>query len=194
MVSHAHRFYAITGPEGAGKSTLLQALAGRGQRVVTESTRDVWRYQVRIGGPNVVFLGGTLTQKLTYFEMALALDMRMYDDATCGHGPVFFDRAMPDLAVFMDYFHVPMPAHIHKAISEHRYNPLVFLAPFWADIYTHDPERLSTPEEAASQESICREAYARYGYRTIDLPLATPEERADFVLDFVRKDQLQWQC
>ncbi len=141
MPSPSTRFFVITGPEGAGKTTLIQTLAGRGLRVVPESTRDVWRYQARIGGPNVVFLGGTPEQKRSYFEMALTLDMRMYDDALQTQGPVFFDRAMPDLAVFMDFFQVPMPAHIHRAIGEHRYHTLVFLAPFWPEIYVHDPER-----------------------------------------------------
>ena len=185
MANPCKHFFAITGPEGAGKTTLITELARRGLAIVPESTRDVWRYQVRIGGPNVVFLGGTAEQKHTYFEMALALDMRMHDDATPLPGPVFFDRAMPDLAVFMDFFNVPMLEHIHRAISTHRYNPVVFLAPFWPEIYTHDPERLSSPEEAASQEQICRNAYARYGYELVTLPLASPQERANFVQEYV---------
>ena len=181
------KFFAITGPEGAGKTTLIAELSKRGLATVPESTRDVWRYQARIGGPNVVFLGGTAEQKRAYFEMALALDMRMHDDAAHLSGPVFFDRAMPDLAVFMDFFTVPMPEHIHRGITMHRYNPVTFLAPFWPEIYAHDPERLSSPEEAASQEQICRDAYARYGYEVVTLPLASPEERADFVQQFVAR-------
>ena len=187
MPPACNHFYAITGPEGAGKTTLVEALSRQGLAVVPESTRDVWRYQVRIGGPNVVFLGGTMEQKHTYFEMSLALDMRMHDDAALLPGPVFFDRAMPDIAVFMDFFAVPMLPHIHRAISTHRYNPVVFLAPFWPEIYTHDPERLSTPEEAAAQEQICRDAYARYGYTTVTLPLVSPEERVDFILEYIGK-------
>jgi len=190
MPYDGERFYIISGPEGAGKTTLTHTLARRGMATMVESTREVWRYQDRIGGPYLPFSGGTQLQKQTYFEMSLALDMRTYEEALAmTQGPVIFDRGMPDIAVFLKFCGLPVPAHVDRAIICHRYNSTVFMAPFWPEIYEQDSERTSTPEEAAAQEELCRGVYEYFGYKTVMLPKAAPEERADFVIKHIKLDQ-----
>ena len=104
------------------------------------------------------------------------------------NGPIVFDRAIIDIIIFLKCSGLAIPDHIDRAARLHPYNPTVFLAPFWPAIYTQDPERISSPEEAEAQESICREVYEAYGYRLLTLPLAEPEERADLVLKHIGLD------
>lgn len=190
-VMRNERFFIITGPEGAGKTTLVGRLAGRGVSTVIESTRDVWIYQESIGGRCLPFSPErTYWQKMAYFEMALAFDMRSYTEAgSLPAGPVIFDRGIPDIIVFLEYSKLPVQTHVKKAAEIYRYNPVVFLAPFWQDIYETDPQRTSTPFEAASQQALCERTYSLLGYDVITLPLVSVDERADFILEHIRPDQ-----
>ncbi|UQZ90416.1 ATPase [Deltaproteobacteria bacterium Smac51] len=189
-IKDSDRFFVITGPEGAGKTTLTQALERAGFDTVIESTREVWRYQERIGGRYIAFSGGSQLDEMIYFELSLAFDIRSYDQAAAKTGgPVIFDRGMLDIIIFMRHLNLPVPDHIIKAVRLHPYNRTVFMAPFRADIYTQDPERVSTAEEAAAQEPLFKEIYAEFGYELLYLPTATVEERVRFVAEHVRLDQ-----
>jgi predicted ATPase len=96
---------------------------------------------------------------------------------------VILDRGVPDVVGFLRMAGLPVPAHIDAAARVHRYNARVFLAPFWEEIYAHDPERRQAPELARAAEAAMRETYTGYGYLPIELPRVPVEERVAFVLD-----------
>ena len=95
--------------------------------------------------------------------------------------PVVLDRGVPDVVGFLRASGLPVPAHIDAAARTRRYNPRVFLAPYWEEIYTRDPERRQSPDLAQATEAVMRDTYAGYGYRLVELPRATVEKRVDFV-------------
>lgn len=97
-------------------------------------------------------------------------------------GQVVLDRGVPDVAGFLRVSGLPVPAHIDAAARSRRYNRRVFLAPFWAEIYAHDPERRQPASLARATEAVMRETYAGYGYDLVELPRATVAERVAFVL------------
>lgn len=71
----------------------------------------------------------------------LGWEMRSHYMAQDQQGPVFFDRGVPDVIAYLRLMEWRVPAHVMKAASVFRYNPLVFIAPHWPRIFTTDSER-----------------------------------------------------
>ncbi|MDC9590388.1 AAA family ATPase [Xenorhabdus sp. XENO-10] len=69
-----------------------------------------------------------------------------------------------------------------KAIGLFRYTNTVFIAPPWREIFKQDSERKQAFREAELTYHTMATTYRHHGYRLIELPLSTAEERAEFVL------------
>ena len=76
---------------------------------------------------------------------------------------------------------------IRQSCDEYRYAPLVFLAPPWREIYETDTERKQDFAEAERTCEMLAMVYRECGYQLVELPRATPNERADFILDRLRR-------
>ena len=163
----------LTGGPGGGKTTLLEALARLGYAVTTEAGRALIRAGVPASDP------------VAFAEALLSFETRSYAWALTQPGLVFFDRGMPDLAATWARMGRPVPPNVESAIASCRYAPTVLVAPPWREIYVHDDERTHSWETAVATYEAMVEAYTRYGYDLVPLPLATVEERVAFVLEVV---------
>jgi len=94
---------------------------------------------------------------------------------------VVLDRGVPDVIGFLRVSGLATPPAVDRAARTCRYNRRVFIAPFWADIFTADAERKQTPEEARATFAVMVETYRDYGYHPVELPRATVAERVAFV-------------
>ncbi len=176
------QLFVVTGGPGSGKSSLIAALTHRGLRSVPEAGRAIIRDQVRIGGRAVPWADRT-----AYAELMLAWEMRSYHEAMMMPGPVVMDRAIPDIVGYLAICGLPVPAHVEAAVRLHPYNRHVFLAPYWAEIFTQDAERRQDRQEAEATGKAMAQTYARLGYRIVELPLTTIEARAGFVIEQLHK-------
>ena len=68
-------------------------------------------------------------------------------------------------------------------IENYRYNPKVFFLFPWAEIYHVDDERKQDWEEAIHSAERNAAVYRRYNYHLIEVPKASPQVRADFILE-----------
>ena len=175
------RFFILTGGPGSGKSTLIAALAARGIRTMPESGRAIIQDQVAISG-NALPWG----DRGAFAELMLSWEMRSYREALMGDGPVVFDRGVPDVLGYLRLCGLAVPAHIERAAQVFRYHRRVFIAPPWAEIFGKDAERKQSFEEAQATYAALADTYMRLKYELIALPLASVEERADFVLGEIR--------
>ncbi len=177
-----HRLHVLTGGPGSGKSTLIAALAGAGVATSAEVGRQVIREQLAAGGDalpwadELAFAEAMWPREVAAQQSALAV-------ALATGQPVVLDRGAPDVVGFLRVSGLPVPSHIDAAARDTRYNPRIFLAPFWAEIYGHDAERKQSPDVAAATEAVMRATYADYGYTLVELPRAPVAERVAFVLD-----------
>lgn len=175
---NTRNLFVITGGPGAGKTTLAEHLQKAGFTTAPEAGRAIIRAQSAIGGNALPDKDPAL-----YAELMLGWELRSHLSSLQEHGPVFFDRGIPDVLGYLRLIALPTPPHILRAAELFRYNTIVFIAPFWPDIYAHDRERTQSPAEARrTYEAMC-EVYTELGYRLEALPCASVQERLDFVLE-----------
>lgn len=171
------RFVVITGCSGGGKSTLLAELARRGFTVVPEAGRQIVREQDWTGGDALPW-----TAPARFAELAVSRCVQGLISVAREPGPVFFDRCPVDQLAGLVRQGLPIPPTIAGAVARCRYNSLVFVAPPWPEIFGTDAERRHGLDEALAEYGPLRAAYARLGYRLVDLPKTDVAARADFVL------------
>jgi predicted ATPase len=172
-----NNYFVLTGAFGSGKSTLLERLRSRRIRRIVEPARPILAEQRSIQGNGVPDKDPRL-----FIELMLSRMLSTYRQNEGSVGPVLFDRGIPDLLGYAGLFGFQFPPG-ERAAEIYRYNPLVFIAPAWEQIYRTDDER-TVPFSVARDfgNSICR-IYERLGYTLIELPCVSADERADFVLD-----------
>jgi len=145
-----------------------------------EAGRAIIQDQMAIGGTALPW-----GDKSAFAELMLCWEMRSYREAQQWQGPVLFDRGVPDVMGYLLLSQLPVPAHIEKAVQSFPYNQQVFLAPHWPEIYTTDKERKQSEAEAIATYNMLVNVYSKLGYRINLLPLATEEERVQFVLNTI---------
>ncbi|MBY9065441.1 AAA family ATPase [Hyphomonas sp. WL0036] len=168
--------YILTGGPGAGKTTLLGHLGGQGIAVMPEAGRSIIRMQSQIDGQALPWRDRAL-----FAEQMLAWELRSYEAAASLSGPVLFDRGLPDIVGYLRLEGLGVPAHISRAAQAFRYNPSVFIAPPWPEIFVQDAERRQDLETAERTYEAMVSTYRELGYALIELPRAPVGERASFM-------------
>ncbi len=168
--------YVLSGGPGAGKTTLLAALRHAGFAVAEEVSRRLIREQVALGSTLVPWL-----DLAGFAELALARMVAQHQRATHCGGTTFFDRGLPDLLAYLEVAGQPVPPAYYAAVAAHPYQPRVFMAPPWPEIYVNDAERWQTFDEAVAIYQALRRVYGRAGYTVLELPQTTVGARVAFV-------------
>jgi len=177
LKSNTDRFFIITGGPGSGKTSLLDALEKMNHKRSVEAGRGIIQQQVAIGGRALPW-----DDKLLFSELMLSWEIRSYQIAEQSAGIVFFDRGVPDIAAYLMLSNIPIPKYVQKAAETFRYNPRVFIAPPWREIFTQDRERKQDFEEAIRTYEALVKTYTGDGYNLVKLPCVSIEERVRFVL------------
>jgi predicted ATPase len=167
---------AITGGPGAGKSTLLAALAKASVATFSEVARDILKAP---GGMEM-----RAARPADFAAAMLEAEQHAWDAAPFGAS--VYDRGFPDIVGFLEMEGLPVPDAIHQSCTELRYQGPIFRAPPWPEIYAPDNERIQDWGQALESDAAVSAAWKRYGYQLIDVPLTSPAERTQFILDHLR--------
>ena len=167
--------YILTGGPGAGKTATLDILSQRGFACVPEVARTLINDRISAG------LSARPSQS-EFGEEILARDLSQYDQFLSQSHAIFFDRGIVDaLGMLHECGRVSLgdaKAQIHMR----PFDTKVFFFPPWEGIYTTDSERDQTYSEAVQIAHKIRKWYGQLEFRLIDVPIGTPDERADFIL------------
>jgi predicted ATPase len=178
MGQHSSRFFVITGGPGSGKTTLLDALEKAEYRRSIEAGRAVIQQQLATGGDALPW-----RDRVQFADLMLAWEIRSYEEALQASGPVFFDRGVPDVVGYLRLIGEAIPNHMKEAATRYRYNPRVFIAPPWPEIYCRDRERKQDFEEAVRTCEAMMATYAELGYELVEIPKMPISGRVKFVID-----------
>lgn len=175
----------ITGAPGTGKTALIKALEQQGLycyheiiRAMTAKAKDQSANKEQRSNP-LAFVDDPLTFNKTLLEGRAA---HFDNSLERQEGICFFDRGIPDVLAYMDYFKQDYPADFETVINQRKYDK-IFILPPWKEIYVSDNERLESFEEAEALHEHLEATYKRFGYQVHVVPKVSIAERALFVMD-----------
>lgn len=175
----------ISGSAGTGKTSVINALNTKGyycfeeviRSLTSEITKEVDMVN-QISNPivfakdpldfNIRLLKGRINQ----FQQGSLLD-----ETLC-----FFDRGIPDVLAYMDFFNQKYDALFTDACNEHVYTS-VFILPPWKAIYKTDSGRFESFDEVLKIHDHLETTYKKFGYNVMEVPFGTVAERTDFILN-----------
>ena len=168
----------IIGGPGTGKTTIIDGLVAKGHCCYPEISREV-TLEAKKQGIEQLFL----EKPLLFSELLLEGRKKQFQNATKEpHEIVFIDRGIPDVLAYMHYIGDSYPATFDAACREHTYSK-IFILPPWEEIYISDAERYENFEQAKLIYNHLTETYQNYGYKLIEVPKDTMNNRILFILD-----------
>ncbi len=175
----------ITGAPGTGKTSVINGLEHKGFYCFHEIIRDMTAKArneesdiEQISNPLVfvkdpyAFNSGLLYGRLKQFQKAKELRKD-----TC-----FFDRGIPDVLAYMDFFGQDYQNEFIEISQNNRYDA-VFILPPWKEIYVSDNERLETFTESEKIHECLINTYVKYGYNPILVPKTAISKRVSYIVE-----------
>ncbi|HWR17564.1 MAG TPA: AAA family ATPase [Terriglobales bacterium] len=167
----------ITGGPGSGKTRVLEALRDRGYICSDEVARRIIQQQVLQGGDALPW-----ANRERYTQLMLDGSILAFQKHADSNEITFFDRGIPDTLCYARLIGFPNDEMVRSACRNYRYRHQVFFAPPWQEIYTTDAERKQDFEVAVRTAELMVKVYRECGYEIVDLPMAIPEVRAEFIV------------
>ena len=180
----------ISGGPGTGKTSIVKVLESMGYPCYHEVIRDMTLEAKKDTNP-----ARFVTNPLAFVTDPYDFNRRILENRL-GHfkegtrmseAVVFFDRGLPDVLAYMDYFKQPYEDDFKAICKDNRYDKVLLLPP-WEAIYISDNERLESFEEALEIHQYLTASYERFGYSPVSVPEGSIPERATFILDHLRGD------
>ncbi|MDY8136360.1 ATP-binding protein [Aquimarina sp. 2201CG5-10] len=176
----AKKKIVITGGPSTGKTTIINRLEQIGETCLHEISRAVTLEAQRQGVEQLFLEDPTL-----FSQRLLEGRIKQFSEAEVStETRVFLDRGIPDVIAYMNYANEKSPDHFKKACMTHRYD-YVFLLPPWKDIHITDNERYENFEQAKQIYNHLLSTYTDLGYKCIEVPFGTVEDRTQFILDIL---------
>lgn len=181
-------FFVITGGPGVGKTTLLKELKRRDYSVVPEIARKLIKEQ-KLKNGDVLPWKNKERFKNKMFAHSIQSFQHMVK-SQIKKKPVFFDRGFIDSLCYANLIKSEIGNEMETYAKNWRYNNTVFMLPPWKEIYETDSERKQNWDEALLTYKLMTQTYLAYGYTLIEVPKESVKERADFVLNTIKKYNL----
>ncbi|GEQ86012.1 ATPase [Patiriisocius marinistellae] len=173
----------ITGGPGSGKTVVIEHLEMLGHTCMPEISRSVIN-EARKDGIDQLFL----TDPLLFSQKLLDGRLKQFKEGeNYNQSHLFYDRGMPDVTAYMDFVNSEYTAQFEQPCFDYKYD-IVFIMPAWKEIYTQDSERYENFEQAQSIQNHLRDGYKKYGYNVIEVPFDTIENRAQFILNYLKQN------
>ncbi len=178
----------ITGAPGTGKTSVIHKLEETNFFCFHEIIRSMTQEALKSNNSKVIVSNPIISVSDPYQFNTQILNGRIdqFKDAISQKEDlIFYDRGIPDVLAYMNYFNQSYDDNFINACKNHMYDQ-VFLLPPWEDIYVSDNERYESFEQAKEIHHHLLETYSQLGYDCIEVPFGTIQERYDFILKNIK--------
>ena len=178
----------ITGGPGTGKTSLIKHLEEDGFFCYHEIIRDLTSEAINGGDISAIESNPLVfvDDPYQFNQRILKGRLQQFQKASnTTESVVFFDRGLPDVLAYMDYFDQAYGPDFVDTCKNNQYDKVVILPP-WEDIYQSDEGRFESFEEANAIHLELVKTYNFYGYDPIILPFGTLRERSSFVSELIK--------
>lgn len=175
----------FTGGQCIGKTTLIEYLKEQGYQVCPENFLLV-RAEYEHDGRLQEFLD-IVEHDVVQLQTILLNYQDKLEAALIPGILTFFDRGGLDGPAFIEHRGVAVPEDFKKRSYAHSYDLVFALDPLPADLFDQAGFRRESPEDAKAIHERLKATYTQNGYRVIDVPFDTVENRAAFVLAAIKK-------
>lgn len=170
--------YILTGTPGCGKTSIIRALEMTGASVVNEAATDIISYN-QSQGHLTPWIYPEFIDDIVLLQKRRQIDM-------CGQSSNlhFYDRSpicTYALALYLNFRPSEILMNeIERIQKNHIYEKHVFFLENLGFIINTDARKISF-EESLKFEQIHKEAYAKFGYECIFVPMKSIKERVEFI-------------
>ena len=175
----------ITGAPGTGKTSIIRELEQQGFHCFHEIIRDMTS-KAKSEGSTVEFVSNPLVfvEDAHQFNKELLLGRAEHykQSLTTGVALSFFDRGIPDVLAYMDFFEQSYGDEFVEVCKVHPYDR-VFIVPPWKEIYVEDGERFESFEEAENIHHALMKTYSEFAYKPVEVPKDSISKRIAFILE-----------
>ncbi|GAA4271879.1 ATP-binding protein [Aquimarina gracilis] len=179
----------ITGAPGTGKTSVILKLEEANFFCFHEVIRAMTQEAKKSNGSNSIVSNPIVSVSDPYQFNTTILNARIkqFTDALSKVDDIlFYDRGIPDVLAYMDYFDQKYEDHFIDKCKKHVYDH-VFILPPWKEIYISDEERFESFEQAEQIHYHLLNTYTDLGYDCIEVPFGTVAERNNFILNNIKK-------
>lgn len=175
----------ITGGPATGKTSVINGLEGIGHLCFHEIIRDLTSEAKESGNLSSLDTNpiNSVTDPLEFNRKLLeGRKVQFLKSQKIKEKLVFFDRGIPDVLAYMEYYDQVLEPEFTAAAKTHQYDT-VFLLPMWEEIFASDEERFESYADALKIEEFLQKTYMTFGYEVIEVPFDSVENRIDFILN-----------
>ena len=186
-MSREHHRIVITGAPGTGKTAVIEGLQKRGYHIFPEVIREFTAEETAEQDTD-----HQATNPIVFARDAMDFNRKLIAGRTqqflLGHDiasrPVFYDRGLPDVLAYMDYFEQSYGQDFNEICESHRYDQ-VFIMPPWEEIFHADGGRFETFEQAIALHNSLKTRYESFGYQLHTIPQQSVQWRVDYILNWL---------
>jgi len=178
----------ITGAPGTGKTSIILKLESANFFCFHEVIRTMTQEAKKNNGNTNIVSNPIVSVEDPYTFNTSILNARIqqHRDASLKKDSIlFYDRGIPDVLAYMDYFKQSYTEQFIKECRDHIYDH-VFILPPWEKIYVRDEERYESFEQAQEIHHHLVATYNKLGYNCIEVPFGSVAERNNFILKTVQ--------
>jgi predicted ATPase len=166
-------WHVITGAICCGKTTLIDLLADQGYQTVAEVPRQYIEREVAKGRTlDEIFASEADERAIKDWQRRVEHGLRASD-------VIFLDRALPDFLYFWQ-LHGLDPNEILPECLHHHYSSVFILDPLPLEL---DGARIEDETFTVLFDKALVRDYSALGYQVVRVPVLSPQERLEFVLD-----------